>query len=627
MHQGFSHQSNWKLFRGMLALAWRYRSGCASLLLLQLLLLGLGLLGLTLTGLAVDTMRHWASSGAQPSGWPLGVTFPEDWSPVAITAALASGVLIAAVLRSAVSYWYAITAARLVHQRIVVDLRSQVYEKLQRLSFRFFHVHNSGSIIGRVTSDVQSLRVFVDGVVLQLFVLLLSLGMYLIYMLRIHVGLTIVCLSTTPLLWLLSASFSRVVRPAYDRNRELVDQMLLALTENARGMQVVKSFDRHREEVHKFRRANRAVKSQQQWIFWRVSLFTPSIELLTSLNQAALLAYGGYLVIQNQLPLGTGLIVFSGLLQQFSGQVSKVTNLVNSVQQSFTGARRVFEILDAPVEIASCKNARRLPKVQGAVRFENVCFGYKPGDEVLRNISFEARAGQCVAILGTTGQGKTSLLNLIPRFYDVASGRVLVDGIDVRTLDLNDLRRNVGIVFQENILFSDTVAANIAFGFPQATPTQIERAARIAAAHDFILRLPQGYNTVLRENGKDLSGGQRQRLAIARALLLEPPILLLDDPTAAIDARTEDEILRAMHQAMQGRTTFVVAHRLSTLRRADLVLVLDGGSIVEAGSHQQLMAAGGAYWRAATLQGAGDGPHGDVPSASKRERVPMSVPA
>jgi ATP-binding cassette subfamily B protein len=611
----------------MLALAWRYRSGCASLLLLQLLLLGLGLLGLTLTGLAVDTMRHWASSGAQPSGWPLGVTFPEDWSPVAITAALASGVLIAAVLRSAVSYWYAITAARLVHQRIVVDLRSQVYEKLQRLSFRFFHVHNSGSIIGRVTSDVQSLRVFVDGVVLQLFVLLLSLGMYLIYMLRIHVGLTIVCLSTTPLLWLLSASFSRVVRPAYDRNRELVDQMLLALTENARGMQVVKSFDRHREEVHKFRRANRAVKSQQQWIFWRVSLFTPSIELLTSLNQAALLAYGGYLVIQNQLPLGTGLIVFSGLLQQFSGQVSKVTNLVNSVQQSFTGARRVFEILDAPVEIASCKNARRLPKVQGAVRFENVCFGYKPGDEVLRNISFEARAGQCVAILGTTGQGKTSLLNLIPRFYDVASGRVLVDGIDVRTLDLNDLRRNVGIVFQENILFSDTVAANIAFGFPQATPTQIERAARIAAAHDFILRLPQGYNTVLRENGKDLSGGQRQRLAIARALLLEPPILLLDDPTAAIDARTEDEILRAMHQAMQGRTTFVVAHRLSTLRRADLVLVLDGGSIVEAGSHQQLMAAGGAYWRAATLQGAGDGPHGDVPSASKRERVPMSVPA
>jgi ATP-binding cassette subfamily B protein len=598
-----SRARNWTLFARMWALAWKYRAGCAQLIALQLSLLALALVGLGLMGLAVDTIRCHALAGAPAPAWPLGIAPPPGWSPLVVTAVLAGGVLVVAALRVVVQYAYAVAAARLVHQRIVVDLRAQVYEKLQRLSFRFFSTNPSGSIIGRVTSDVQSLRVFVDGVVLQLFVLGLSLVFYVAYMVRIHLGLTLVCLATTPLLWILSASFSRVVRPAYDRNRQLVDQMLLTLTENARGMQVVKGFAAHDAQRVKFRRDNAAVRDQQQWIFWRVSLFTPSIELLTSVNLALLLAYGGYLVIHDQLPLGTGLIVFSGLLQQFSGQITKVTNLVNSVQQSLTGARRVFEVLDAPIEIKQPPNPHRLPRARGEVTFEHVHFAYKPGEPVLEDLNFRVQPGQCVAILGATGQGKTSLLNLIPRFYDVTGGRVLVDGVDVRQLDLDDLRRNIGIVFQENSLFSDSVAANIAFGAPQATNEQIERAARIAAAHEFIVRLPHGYDTVLREGGKDLSGGQRQRLAIARALLLEPPILLLDDPTAAIDSATEAEIVRGMEQAMTGRTTFVVAHRLSTLRRADLVLVLDHGRIAEMGSHAELMAARGAYWRAASLQG------------------------
>jgi ATP-binding cassette subfamily B protein len=315
-----------------------------------------------------------------------------------------------------------------------------------------------------------------------------------------------------------------------------------------------------------------------------------------------LLGYGGWLVAHDRLPLGTGLIVFAGLLEQFSGQVNNVANIVNSVQQSLIGARRVFEILDAPVEVKSAPDALRVPRLAGAVQFERVTFAYDGIDPVLRDIDLEVRPGQCVAILGATGAGKSVLMSLVPRFYDVTGGRLLLDGHDVRRINLDDLRRNIGIVFQESFLFSNTVAANIAFGHPEASRAQIERAARIAAAHDFILELPQGYDTVLGESGNSLSGGQRQRLAIARAVLLEPAILLLDDPTAAIDSETEHEIFAALDRAIAGRTTFIVAHRLSTLRRADFIIVMDNGRIVQRGTHEELMRVPGPYRHIASLQ-------------------------
>jgi ATP-binding cassette subfamily B protein len=267
--------------------------------------------------------------------------------------------------------------------------------------------------------------------------------------------------------------------------------------------------------------------------------------------------------------------------------------------------------------------AVRRPRLEGAVRFEGVSFGYrptewsemstkqdllsravlaKPDQAVLRDINLEVKPGQCVAILGATGAGKSVLMGLIPRFYDVTAGRVCIDGLDVRKLSLDDLRRNIGLVFQESFLFSNTVAANIAFGHPEATPAQIERAARVAAAHDFILALPKGYGTILSESGNSLSGGQRQRLAIARAVLLEPAILLLDDPTAAIDSETEHEIFEALERAIAGRTTFIVAHRLSTLRRADFIVVMENGRIVQRGTHEELMRVPGPYLRVADLQ-------------------------
>jgi ATP-binding cassette subfamily B protein len=310
-------------------------------------------------------------------------------------------------------------------------------------------------------------------------------------------------------------------------------------------------------------------------------------------------------VTLDRLALGTGLVVFAGLLTQFASQVANLTNITNSIQQSLSGARRVFEVLDTPVEIRSASDAIRLPRARGEVRFERVGFEYDPGAPVLEDVSFSVRPGQCVAILGATGAGKSTLLSLVPRFYDPTRGRVLIDGVDLRNLHVDDLRRNIGLVFQETFLFSHTVAANIAFGHPHATREQVIRAARLACADDFIERLPQGYDTVLGEGGMDLSGGQRQRLAIARALLLDPAILLLDDPAAAIDPHTEQEILAAMSHAMQGRTTFVVAHRLSTLRHADSVIVLDDGRITQTGTHDELMERPGHYRSAAVIQTGG----------------------
>jgi ATP-binding cassette subfamily B protein len=489
-----------------------------------------------------------------------------------------------------------------VQQKLVVDLRSEVYDRLQRLSFRFFDANNTSSIITRVTSDVQSVRMFVDQVLIQSVIMVISLTVYVVYMASLSPTLTLACLATTPILALLTAWHTRRTQPEYALNRTLVERMVQIFVESLQGIAVTKGFGREPEERKKFETANNAVLTQQQVIFWRVSLFSPVIGFLTRVNMMVLLGYGGWLVMHGQLPLGTGLVVFAGLLEQFSGQVNNVATIVNSMQQSLIGARRVFEILDAPIEVRSPPEAVRRPKFEGHVQFENVSFTYDGAEAVVREIELDVPPGQCVAILGATGAGKSVLMSLIPRFFDPTAGRVLLDGIDARHLHLDDLRRNIGLVFQESFLFSNTVASNIAFGHPEATRAQVEKAARIAAAHDFITALPQGYDTILGESGNTLSGGQRQRLAIARAVLLEPAILLLDDPTAAIDSETEHEIFEALDRAIAGRTTFIVAHRLSTLRRADFIIVLEDGRIVQRGTHEQLMREQGPYLRVADLQ-------------------------
>ena len=588
--------------RRLLGLAWQFRAHCLWSLVLSVILLLLGIAGLQLLGLVIDVIRQALNPALPPPAYPLGWQPPATWTPLRIVSVLALAIVAQALMRAVLNYAYNMVTARLTQGEIVPALRAQIYAKLQRLSFTFFDVHGSNSIFNRVTGDVQNTRLFVDGVLLQGLNMVLTLAAYAFFMWRIQPALTVACLSVSLPLWGLAQYYSARLRPGYLRNRELTDDMVLLFSESVRGVQTVKGFAAEAHQIRRFEAANDRVSSQQRSIFWDLSLFTPGTQLLSQLSLVILFAYGGWLYVQGRIALGGGLVVFAGLLQQFTGQVATIATIANSVQQSLAAARRVYEVLDTPLDVQSRPGAVKPGRLTGQIAFEHVSFSYPNGKAALTDVSFTTRPGQIVGIFGLTGTGKSTLLSLLPRFYDPQQGRILADGRDLRDLDLDAYRRQIGIVYQESFLFSNTVAANIAFGHPAATLEQIERAARIAAAHDFITALPHGYETVLGESGVDLSGGQRQRLAVARALLLQPPILILDDPTASVDARTENEIVSALREAMAGRTTFVVSSRLSLLRRADLILVLEDGRLTQSGPHQELLARPGPYHETALLQ-------------------------
>jgi ATP-binding cassette subfamily B protein len=586
--------------RRLLSIAWSYRSDCLQLLGLQLAVVILTVAVIALAGVGIDFIRHCADRTIAAPALPFFV--PSGSTDKAVIVWLALGILAAALLRAAISFVFGLVSVRFLHGRIVVNLRAQVFAKLQQLSFRFFDSNASGSIINRVTSDAHAVRIFIEGVLLQLAIITITLLACSAYMFRTDWRLTLACLSVLPFQIWFAIRFSRKVRPAYEENRDLMDRMVLGFSENVQGIQVVKGFALEPRVMGRFARWSEDIRVQKRKVFGEIALFWPVIDGCNRLSMAILIGYGGWMVARGEITLGTGLVAFAGLLQQFSAQVTTLAAVVDNAQVSLAGAKRIFEILDTDPGVASAPLASSPGRFLGRVAFEGVSFEYQEKATVLRELSFIAEPGRRIAIAGATGSGKSALLSLIPRFYDPKQGRVTLDGHDVRLLPLQELRRQVGMVFQENFLFSNTIAANISFGHPDASQERIERAARIAGAHDFIMALPEGYETFLGEGGVNLSGGQRQRIAIARALLLEPTVLLLDDPTSAIDPETEKEIMDAMESAMVGRTTFIVAHRLSTLRRADLILVLDHGKLVQRGTHAELMTQDGHYRRAIMIQ-------------------------
>jgi ATP-binding cassette subfamily B protein len=597
-----ANSSNVRVLRRLVTVAWRFRNRTLAVFGLQVVLLAMTLGGLGFTGLAVDVVRHAVDAKAPIPKWPFGLVPDPTWTATTQLLVIGGAVLVSAAVGSLLNYSYSVSVGRLVHVEMVATMRREIFTKLQRLSFRFFDANSSGSIVNRVTVDVQMLRSFVDGVIIQGAVLLLALSVFLAYMFTMHVRLTLVGLTLTPLLLVATAIFSRWAKPAYRESRKLADNLVRNMAEGIEGIQVVKVFGRERDQDRKFQERNDRVKDQQFRIFTNVSRFSPAISLLNQLNVVVLLGYGAVLVARAEISLGE-LVVFVNLLRQFSSRASAMADIVNVLQQSLTGARRVFEILDSPSEVENAPDALMSTKISGRVRFEGIDFGYDPERPVLHGLSLDVAAGECIGILGSTGSGKSTLLALLPRFYDPTAGRVLVDGIDLKRYDLDALRKCIGVVFQESLLFHDTVADNIAYGEPEASREQIERAARLAGAHDFIMALPEGYDTMLDEGGVNLSGGQRQRIAIARALLLEPPILILDDPTTAIDAATETEVLSAVSSAISGRTTFLVSNRLSSLQRADRILVLENGRVAQLGTPSELLHQPGLYQRTAAMLG------------------------
>ncbi len=591
-----------ELVRRLLGVAWGYRLDFLLSFGLSFLLLLLGLAGLQLLGVVIDVIRHALDPSQSAPVFPFGWQPPADWPALRIVTALSLAIIVQAVLRAGLTWGYNLSTARLTQGEIVPDLRERLYARLQRLSFVFFDHHGSSSIFNRVTGDVQNTRLFVDGVLLQGINMVLTLLAYGVFMWRIHPALTVACLSVAVPLWAVTHYYSGRLRPAYLRNREITDNLVQLFSESMRGMQTIKGFAAEQHQIARFQERNVLVSTQQRRIFHDLAIFTPLTQLLSQLSLVVLFGYGGWLYVKGQIPLGSGLVVFAGLLQQFNGQVATISTIANSVQQSLAAARRVFEVLDTPLGVETKSGAIVPGRLTGHIIFDNVTFGYDPAAPVLRDVSFEAKPGQIIGIFGMTGAGKSTLLGLIPRFYDPQQGRILVDGQDLRDLDLDACRRQMGLVYQESFLFSNTVSANIAFGNPHATQEQIEQAARVACAHDFIMALPRGYATVLGESGVDLSGGQRQRLALARALLLQPPILILDDPTASVDAKTEHEIVGALRLAMANRTAFIVSSRLSLLRRADLILVLEEGRLHQVGRHEELARWPGVYRETALLQ-------------------------
>ena len=543
---------------------------------------------------------HLASStthGFLP--WFLGPE-PDATQLRRIIAALALVVLALAVFR----YLREVATMKL-SMTLVYYIREAVYDKLQRVGFAFHDTISTGQLINRALSDLQNVRGFIQTAVLTTLDIVLVVGGYMILLLTRSPSLAALSLVPLPFWTLYILRFGRKVQPASKAVMESEDKSINVITENIAGVHVVKSFATEQQEIDKYASACDTFHSRVMARIRMYANFTPVIRTIGSASHLSLFFLVALLMIQGKLNVGDFLILGSAM-GTILARLQQVSVISDQYQNAIVSARRLYEVLDAPPTVPEKPHAQPLPVGPGSVTFDHVTFGYNPAKPVLHDLSFEIKGSSVVAIVGPTGSGKTTLVNLIARFYDPQLGRILINGADIRDVKLNSLRPQVAFVFQETYLFSATVADNIAYGRPNATDGEIEAASRLAQAHEFVEQLPKVYDTMLGERGASLSGGQRQRLAIARAILQDPRILVLDDATASVDPETDDLIHRAMRFVMKDRTTFLIAHRISTVKRADIVIVLENGRITQIGTHNELMERDGHYRYIASVQLYGD---------------------
>jgi ATP-binding cassette, subfamily B, multidrug efflux pump len=485
--------------------------------------------------------------------------------------------------------------AQKVSQDVAFDFRNELFAKIQRLSFSYHDRNRTGQLMIRATDDVEKVRVFIgQGLLMAMQALVLLVGS-LAVLAWTNWSLTLVILPVLPLALILFMVFGAVAQPLFASVQKRLSALNDILQENLAGVRVVKAFVRERQEQERFNSAAVDLMDQQIRVAKIFSFLFPVIFLVSNLGQAAVLYFGGQQIIGGTLTLGEWQ-KFSLYLIYVFFPIGQLGFIISQMSQAAASANRIFEILDTRNEVMDKPDAKTLPSVEGYVRFEDVTFRYFSNtDPVLNKVTFECKPGETVALLGSTGSGKSTIINLIPRFYDVSEGRILIDGQDVRDITLDSLRQQIGIVLQETNLFSGTIRDNIAFGRPDATDEEVLAAAQAAAAHDFITGFPNGYETHVGERGATLSGGQKQRIAIARALLTDPHILILDDSTSSVDVATEAVIQKALDRLMEGRTSFVIAQRISTVLNADQILVLDNGEIAAQGAHVDLMESSPIY--------------------------------
>ncbi|HSG18765.1 MAG TPA: ABC transporter ATP-binding protein [Anaerolineae bacterium] len=479
--------------------------------------------------------------------------------------------------------------SQILSHNIAFDLRNDLFAKIQRLSFSYHDRNRTGGLMIRATDDVERLRLFLgQGLLMALQSLLLLVGTLIILFIT-NWRLTLVILPILPFALVIFMLFGRMAQPLFREVQQRLSKVNTILQENLAGLQVVKAFAGEPQETARFEISNDDLLEQRIRISRTFSFLFPLVFLVANLGQAAILYFGGVQIVNGTLTLGEWQ-KFSLYLVYVFIPMAQLGFIISLMAQASASADRIFEILDTKNDVANRPDAKELAEVRGVVEFDGVTFRYfESGEPVLQDVSFVAEPGQTIALLGSTGSGKTTIINLIPRFYDVSDGRVLIDGHDVRDVTLESLRLRIGIVLQETTLFSGTVRDNIAFGRTDATEDEIIRAAEVAAAHEFITEFPEGYGTRVGERGSTLSGGQKQRIAIARALLMDPHILILDDSTSSVDLSTEYRIQKALDDLMIGRTSFVIAQRISTVLNADQIIVLDKGRVAAMGTHEELM--------------------------------------